>query len=97
MIAEETRVQTWVDLLSHEAGAAAMNGEMSGGSSQGLKVTMDTPVRTRSASKVDRNREEGRTDIMRSQIVSLLKQKQELVKQVMGCSPPYAMSNCIIR
>ena len=78
---ENEEVQTWVDLLNHDQGSGAVNGGESD-VGRSLKVSMSTPVRSRTASRVERGREEVRTDLMRSQIVSLLKQKQQLVKQV---------------
>ena len=71
-------VQTWVDLLSKEAGVR----NQSDGTETSITVTPHTPlplVQRRSRIKGD---ERGQVEVLRSQVVSLLKEKQELIKKV---------------
>ena len=71
-------VQTWVDLLSKEAGVRNQSDERE----TSITVTPHTPlplVQRRSIIKVD---ERGQVEVLRSQVVSLLKEKQELIKKV---------------
>ena len=81
-------VQTWVDLLSKEAGVKSEN--ISNGGS-GIMVTSQTPrpantrkTRVREGRAGDkRSPEAGQLEVLRSQVVNLLKEKQELMKKVL--------------
>ena len=73
---ESDQLQTWVDLLNRAPESAADTAPSSGNT--GLRVSMSTPVPgARTASRLDRG-----DAAMRSQVVSLLKQKQELLQRV---------------
>ena len=80
---ESDQLQTWVDLLNRaapESAADTVAGPSSGNT--GLRVSMSTPVPhgARTASRLDRGGSDAAA--MRSQVVSLLKQKQELLQRV---------------
>ena len=74
---ENDQLQTWIDLLNRAPESVDTVAGPSSGST-GVRVSMSTPVGARTASRLER----GGSDAMRSQVVSLLKQKQELLQRV---------------
>ena len=80
---ENDQLQTWVDLLNRMPEPAATGAGPAGSGSTGLRVSMSTPVGARTAaSRLEREMGETGSSAMRSQVVSLLKQKQELLHRV---------------
>ena len=79
---ENDQLQTWVDLLNRMPEPAATGAGPAGSGSTGLRVSMSTPVGARTASRLERGMGETGSSAMRSQVVSLLKQKQELLHRV---------------
>ena len=74
-------VHTWVDLLNSEETPSKSDG----GRSRGVKISSRTPRANRTASRLTGqpgHGEVGQTEALRAQVMSLLKEKQELRKKV---------------
>lgn len=74
--------QTWVNLLNKEA-AERKNTASSNGGGVGITISSQTPrIHKKSASTLHRNEKPGENEVLRSQVVNLLKEKQETMKKV---------------
>ena len=78
-------VHTWVDLLNNEEPSCRSDG----GRIRGVKISSRTPRGNRTASRLTGQRghgpEGGQAEGLRAQVMSLLKDKQELRKKVCVC------------
>ena len=78
---KDNGVHTWVDLLNNEE----PSGSNDGGRFRGVKISSRTPRATRTASRLTGqlgHGEVGQAEGLRAQVMSLLKDKQELRKKV---------------
>ena len=79
---KDNGVHTWVDLLNNEE----PSGRSDGGRIRGVKISSRTPRGNRTASRLTgqhgHGTEGGQAEGLRAQVMSLLKDKQELRKKV---------------
>lgn len=71
-------IQTWVDVLSKDTTANRLSKR---GGANKITITSNTPRPTKQSSRL-RGEESDQVEILRSQVVSLLREKQELTKKV---------------
>ena len=78
---KENGVHTWVDLLNSEDAS----GNNDRGRFRGVKISSRTPRANRTASRLNGqpgHEEVGQAEALRAQVMSLLREKQELRKKV---------------
>ncbi len=75
-----SEIQTWVDLLSKESGNKNETAVNRGG---GITITSQTPRNVSTRKGRLRDERTGESETLRSQVISLLKEKQEMLKKVL--------------
>ena len=75
-----SEIQTWVDLLSKESGN---NNDTASNGAGGITITSLTPRNISTRKSRLRDERTGESEVLRSQIINLLKEKQEMLKKVL--------------